>query len=220
MTIFRHLPALVGRLSSAVRSAIRRQSSAVSRLALTLAALSGSVSSSAADSAQAEYVLQPMDLVKVEVFQEQDMERQVRIAQDSTVSLPLINRVDLKGKTMQQAQDIIRDLYNKDFLVNPQINLTVMEYAKRDVKVLGQVGKAGAVDIPTDRPLKLLDAIALAEGFTRLADRKRVTLTRTDAEGKTTTTEINADSIIQSRNSADQWVLQQGDVINVPERLL
>lgn len=160
-----------------------------------------------------------MDVVKVEVFQEPDMERQVRISQDGSVTLPLINRVDLKGKTVQQAQDTIRQLYDKDYLVNPQINLTVMEYAKRDVKVLGQVSKPGAVDIPTDRPLKLLDAIALAGGFTRLADQKKVTLTRVNADGATTTTEINADSIIKSKN-ADAWVLQQGDVINVPERLL
>jgi polysaccharide export outer membrane protein len=172
-----------------------------------------------AQSAQAEYVLQPMDVVKVEVFQEPDMLREVRIAQDGSVTLPLINKVDLKGKTVEQAQDSIRQLYDKDYLVNPQINLTVVEYAKRDVKVLGQVGKPGAVDIPTDRPLKLLDAIALAEGFTRLSDRKKVTLTRTNADGTTTTTEINAESILQSRNSADQWVLQHGDVINVPERL-
>lgn len=196
-------------------SAIRRLSS-VFVLALILSV----ARALAADSGQAEYVLQPMDLVKVEVFQEPDMERQVRITQDSSITLPLINRVDLKGKTVQQAQDIIRDLYNRDYLVNPQINLTVMEYAKRDVKVLGQVAKAGAVDIPTDRPLKLLDAIALAGGFTRLADRKKVTLTRIDADGKTTTTEINADSILQSKGNADTWVLQQGDVINVPERLL
>jgi polysaccharide export outer membrane protein len=174
----------------------------------------------AADGGQAEYVLQPMDLIKVEVFQEPDMERQVRIAQDSSITLPLISKVNLKGRTVQEAQDIVRDLYNKDYLVNPQINLTVLEYAKRDVKVLGQVTKAGAVDIPSDRPLKLLDAIALAGGFTRLADRKHVTLTRIAADGSTTTVEINADSIIQSRNSADQWVLQQGDVLNVPERLL
>lgn len=160
-----------------------------------------------------------MDVVKVEVFQEPDMLREVRIAQDGSVTLPLINKVDLKGKTIEQAQDSIRQLYDKDYLVNPQINLTVIEYAKRDVKVLGQVGKPGAVDIPTDRPLKLLDAIALAEGFTRLSDRKKVTLTRTNADGTTTTTEINAESILQSRNSADQWVLQHGDVINVPERL-
>jgi polysaccharide export outer membrane protein len=171
-------------------------------------------------SSQAEYILQPMDVVKIEVFQEPDMERQVRLSQDGSVTLPLINKVDLKGKTVQQAQETIRDLYNRDYLVNPQINLTVLEYSKRDVKVIGQVGKPGAVDIPNDRPLKLLDAIALAEGFTRLADRKHVTLTRLNADGTTTTTEINVDSIIQSKNSADSWVLQQSDVINVPERLL
>ncbi|MEJ1973812.1 MAG: polysaccharide biosynthesis/export family protein [Lacunisphaera sp.] len=214
------LPPLTQRVRKSLALALRATAGSV----LALAAFGG-VPGFAGDLApagagQAEYILQPMDLVKIEVFQEPDMERQVRITQDSSITLPLINKVDLKGRTVQQAQEVIRELYDKDYLVNPQINLTVMEYAKRDVKVLGQVGKPGAVDIPTDRPLKLLDAIALAEGFTRLADRKRVTLTRTDASGKTTTTEINADSIIQSRNSADQWTLQQGDVINVPERLL
>jgi polysaccharide export outer membrane protein len=219
------LAALCGFLFRATSSAPSRASqfpvsglrSQVSLAALLLLLAPQAFGQSAA---QAEYVLQPMDLVKVEVFQEPDMLREVRIAQDSSISLPLINKVDLKGKTVQEAQDAIRDLYNKDYLVNPQVNLTVVEYAKRDVKVLGQVTKAGAVEIPNDRPLKLLDAIALAGGFTRLADRKRVTLTRSNSDGTTTTTEINAESIIQSRNSADQWVLQQGDVINVPERLL
>lgn len=193
----------------------------IARLALALAAMLGATTQVAAQSAmRAEYVLQPMDVIKIEVFQEPDLERQVRVAQDSSITLPLVNKVDLQGKTVQQAEELIRDLYNKDYLVNPQINLTVVEYAKRDVKVLGQVGKPGAITIPSDRSLRLLDAIALAEGFTRLADRKRVTLTRVNADGNTTTTEINADSIIQSKNSADQWVLQHGDVINVPERLL
>jgi polysaccharide biosynthesis/export protein len=188
------------------------------RFVITFAALLAP-SAFAQSSSQAEYVLQPMDLVKVEVFQEPDLERQVRLAQDSAITLPLISRVELRGRTVQQAEEIIRHLYDKDYLVNPQINLTVLEYAKRDVKVLGQVGKPGAVEIPTDRPLKLLDVIALAGGFTRLADRKQVTLTRITADGTTTTTEINVDAILQSKK-AEQWVLQQGDVINVPERLL
>src|SRR6478609_4095691 len=90
-----------------LRSPVRmtfRQSLTAYRLPLTVALfLLLGVSRATAQSAQAEYVLQPMDLVKVEVFQEPDMERQVRISQDSTISLPLINRVDLKGKTVQQA---------------------------------------------------------------------------------------------------------------------
>lgn len=189
-------------------------------LALTGSALLAESGPLPAAGVQAEYILQPMDLIKIEVFQEPDLERQVRISQDGAVTLPLINRVNLKGKTVQQGQEIIRDLYNRDYLVNPQINLIVLEYAKHDVKVLGQVTKAGAIEIPSDRPLKLLDAIALAGGFTRLADRKRVTLTRTGDDGSTTTTEINADNIIQSRNAADTWILREGDILNVPERIL
>ena len=179
-----------------------------------------SPTSSGSANPRADYVLQPLDVIKLEVFQEPDMERQVRLSQECVVTLPLIQAVSLKGKTLQQAQEIIRALYDRDYLVNPQINLTLVESAKRDVKVLGQVDKAGAVEIPTDKPLKLLDAIALAGGFTRLADRRHVTLTRANADGTSATTEINADAILQSKEGSDAWVLHEGDVIFVPERIL
>jgi polysaccharide export outer membrane protein len=167
-----------------------------------------------------DYVLQAQDLIKVEVFQEPDMERQVRLSQDGKVTLPLIGTVELRGKTIQQAQDLIRKLYDRDYLVNPQINVLVLEYAKHDVNVLGQVEKAGAIEIPSDKPLKLLDAIALAGGFTRLADRKHISLTRLGTDGKTATSEVNADAILQSRSSDEDLQLKEGDVVFVPERIL
>ena len=166
-----------------------------------------------------DYVLQPFDMIQVVVFQEPDLERQVRLSQESSVTLPLIGTVNLKDKTIREAQNLIRDLYDRDYLVNPQINIIVTEYSKVTVNVLGSVDKPGAVAIQPDRPLNLIDAITQAGGFTRLADRKRIKLTRETADGKTTTTVINADEIIQSE-SADQWILQKGDVIYVPERLL
>ena len=166
-----------------------------------------------------DYVLQPYDLIKVEVFQELDLEREVSLSQESRVTLPLIGTVDLKGKTLGQAQTLIHDLYDKDYLVNPQINIRVIEYSKETVTVLGAVNKSGSVIIPPAETLKLLDAIGLAEGFSRVADRRHVKLTRMSDDGKTTTTVINADDIIQS-TSADQWVLQRGDVIYVPEKIL
>jgi polysaccharide biosynthesis/export protein len=168
----------------------------------------------------AEYLLQPFDLVEVVVFQEPDLQRQVRLSQESTVTLPLIGAIDLKGKTVRQAQDMIRDLYNRDYLVNPQINVIVLEYARETVNVMGSVNTPGAISLPPlEEPLKLLDAITRAGGFSRLADRKHVKLTRTGADGKTTTAVINADDIIQS-TSTDPWLLQKGDVIYVPERIL
>jgi len=168
---------------------------------------------------QGDYVLQPFDVIQVVVFQEPDLERQVRLSQEATITLPLIGAVNLKGENVRQAQNLIRDLYDHDYLVNPQINISVVEYSKVTVNVLGSVDKPGPVQIPPDRPLNLIDAVTQAGGFTRLADRKRVKLSREGPDGKTSTTVINADEIIQSQ-SADQWVLQKGDVIFVPERIL
>ncbi len=178
------------------------------------------LTSAVADAARPDYVLEPFDLIHVVVFQELDLERQVRLTQESTVTLPLIGTVSLKNKTVREAQDLIRELYDRDYLVNPQINIGVIEYAKVTVNVLGAVERAGAILIPPDQPLTLLDAITQAGGFTRLADRKHVRLTRMSKDGQgSTTIVINADEIIQS-TTADKWPLQKNDMIYVPERIL
>ena len=168
--------------------------------------------------AQADYLLQPYDLIEVVVFQETDLAREVRLSQDATISLPLIGSVDLNGRTVREAQELVRKLY-LDYLISPQINITVKEYAKETVNVLGAVNAPGAIGIPPEQPLKLLDAITRAGGFNRLADRKKVKLTRLNGDGKTATYVINVDAIIQS-NSNEPWILSRGDVIFVPERIL
>ncbi len=167
-----------------------------------------------------DFLLQPQDLIKVQVFQEPDLLREVRISQEGTINLPLINQVDLRNKTLRQAEQLIRDLYDRDFLVNPQITLVVVEYAKRTVNVLGNVNLPGAVPFPQEQKLNLIDAITRAGGFNRLADRKRVKLTRTSTDGKSETFEINADQLMNKGASAEKWVLQVGDTVYVPERVL
>jgi polysaccharide export outer membrane protein len=169
--------------------------------------------------AAADYLLQPSDLIRVQVFQEPDLLREVRISQEGTITLPLIEQVDLRNKTLRQAEQTIRELYDRDFLVNPQITLVVVEYARRTVNVLGNVNSPGAVPFPQEQKLTLIDAITRAGGFNRLADRRRIKLTRTLANGKTETLEVNADQLIRG-SSSEKWQLQPGDNIYVPERVL
>ncbi len=169
-------------------------------------------------SSKPDYLLQRSDLLRVQIFQEDDLTREVRISQEYTISLPLIGPLDLRGKTVRQAQEMIRTLYDRDYLVNPQVNVTVIEYAKRSVNVIGQVNQPGVVLFPQEEGMTMLDAISRVGGFTRLADRKRVKLTRT-VDGKTTTYTINADEIIQG-GAKESWPLIQDDVIFVQERVL
>jgi polysaccharide export outer membrane protein len=131
----------------------------------------------------------------------------------------MIGSINLKGKTLSEAQEMIRSLYDRDYLVNPQVTVFILDYSKRSVNVLGSVNSPGVVVFPQETGLTLLDAIARAGGFSRLADKKRVKLTRASTEGKTENYTINADEIMQGATN-ESWVLQKDDVISVPERVL
>jgi polysaccharide export outer membrane protein len=167
-----------------------------------------------AASGATDYLLRPSDILQVKVFQEDDLTREVSVSQEYTVSLPLIGTVDLRKRTVRQAEELIRQLYDRDFLVNPQVTVIVLRYAERAVNVIGMVNSPQAVPFPPERGLTLLEAIARAGGFNRLADRSKVSITRTDDRGVATTLTVNADRLVNS----NLWTLQVDDVIFVPEK--
>ena len=168
---------------------------------------------------QATYVLRPMDLVKVQIFRQPDLDRELRVSQDHTIVMPLIGVVDVRNRTVRETEVLITELYARDYLVSPQINLTVVEYTPRTVNVLGAVNNPGSVLIPLEKSFTLLDAIARSGGFSRLANQSKVSLTRTMPDGRTENYIINANQLMAGA-SANRWVVQDGDVVTVPESKL
>lgn len=167
-----------------------------------------------------DYLLQPQDVLRVQVYQEDDINKQgeVRLSQENTITLPMIGVVDLKGKTVRQAELAIRELYDRDFLVNPHVTVIVVKYNERVVKVFGAVNTPGPVSVPPEGSLTFMEAISRAGGFNRYADQKRVTLTRTAADGSAENKTINAAEIL--KGGPGDVVLQPNDSINVPERVI
>jgi polysaccharide export outer membrane protein len=165
-----------------------------------------------------DYVLRPADILQVKVYKEEDLTREVSVSQEYTVSLPLIGNVSVKDRSVRQIEEMIRQLYDRDFLVNPQVTVIVVKYAERAVNVIGSVNAPQAVPFPPERGLTLLEAIARAGGFSRLADRSKVKIIRTDDKGVSTTFTIDATKLMESR-SANLWSLQVDDVIQVEERI-
>ena len=166
-----------------------------------------------------DYILQPSDLIRVLVFQEPDLLREVRISQEFTINLPLVGSVDLKGKSVRQAEDLIRALYDHDYLVNPQITVSVLEYSPRTVQVIGAVNKPDSINFPPELKMTLVEAISRAGGPTRIANLKQVRITRITPDGKTENFTINLDGLTKG-NSSDAVQLQKGDVVYVPERII
>lgn len=168
------------------------------------------------------HLLQPQDIVRVQIFGEDDLSQQcngLSVSDKATLTLPLIGTISVKGQSIQQAQEQITELYNKNYLVNPQVTVSILKYASRSVNVIGSVTNQGRVKFPPGRGLTILDAIALAGGQTRLADLKHVKLTRKNAKGETLVRDIDVDAMMKQTGS-DPVPLQPGDIIYIPERML
>jgi len=162
------------------------------------------------------YVLHPADAIQISVFNEPDLSVSVRLNADGTIMYPLIGRVDLSTLTVQQAQDLITRKLGDDYLVNPQVTITVIDYTKKYFTVLGQVAKPGPYEIPAEGKVTLLQAIGMAGGFTRIANPSQVIIKRVvgDKQYKI----IKSDAKKLGREGvADEVQIQAGDTITVPE---
>ena len=187
----------------------------------TPAAKPGSTPGTTADKLAQEpartYVLRPNDVVEVRVYQEEDLTTKARIASDGTVTLPLIGTVTIGSNTVEQAITQIQNLYAKDYLVNPQVTLIIPEYGKRLFTVLGQVNRPGTYEMPSNNSLNLLQAIALAGGYTRIGNPHKVTVQRIVNGENKIFKNLDAEDMAKKKDSKP-FEIQPDDTITVGEK--
>ena len=169
-------------------------------------------------SAPAGYVLSANDYVGVEVFGEEDLRANGRLNPEGNLSVPLLGSVHLAGLTLTQAASRLTDLYGRDYLVNPKVNVMLLGYAKRRFSILGQVGRPGSYEMPESSPggIDLLEAIALAGGYTRIAAPERITVRRQSANGDQIF-KVNAKKF--NKGSGGGFRVEPGDTITVGESI-
>lgn len=169
-------------------------------------------------SAPAGYVLSANDFVGVEVFGEDDLRASGRLNPEGNLSVPLLGSVHLAGLTLTQAASRLTDLYGRDYLVNPRVNVMLLGYAKRRFSILGQVGRPGNYEMPESSPggIDLLEAIALAGGYTRIAAPERITVRRQGANGDQVF-KVNAKKF--NKTGSGSFRVEPGDTITVGESI-
>jgi polysaccharide export outer membrane protein len=161
------------------------------------------------------YTLSPYDVVDISVYNEEDLHTRAKLGADGTVLLPLIGTVSLGGKTVAQANELIRKRYSEGFVKDPHILLTVLDYRKSTFSILGQVARPGIYEIPEGTHISIVDAILLAGGFTRIADQNGVRVKRM-VKGQAALFKVKAGSMADSLKEAPFEILP-GDIIKVNE---
>ena len=125
-----------------------------------------------------EYRLGPGDLLKVQVFQLPDLEREVRIDNAGRIVLPLIGAVEAAGSSVSQLEGQVASRYQDRYVRDPQITVSLMESPNQQITVGGAVQETGIY--PMGAPhLTLQQAVALAKGVSNVADRRNVIVFRT-----------------------------------------
>jgi protein involved in polysaccharide export with SLBB domain len=168
----------------------------------------------AALSAPTGYVLSSNDQVAVEVFGEEDLRTNGRLNGEGNLSVPLLGSIRLSGLTLSQAAAKLTDLYGRDYLVNPKVNVMLIGYAKRRFTMLGQINRPGSYEMPDGSPegIDLLEAIAMAGGYTRIAAPERVSVRRGNQV-------LRVDAKRQARGSHEAFTIQPGDTVTVGESI-
>jgi polysaccharide biosynthesis/export protein len=130
---------------------------------------------SAGFSDDGDYTISSQDILQVAIFQVPDLTRTVRVDGGGFVSLPLIGRVPVRGKTILQAQEDIAARYSKSHLQSPQVNLSLVKSSQR-------ITVSGAVRAPTvltlESTLTLSMAIAQSGGVNDIGNAERIHIAR------------------------------------------
>lgn len=174
---------------------------------------------------RASYSIANTDKLRITVYQEEDLSVFSRVDAQGKVNLPLVGEVSVAGKTVSEAQHVIEAAYRDGhYLKKPQVTINIEEYAPREVSIDGKVRTPGRYPLPIEANMTVLELVTKAGGMTDTAKGTAISVTRISADGKKSVFTVDIESLIKGRDRAkatdNSLVLQPGDIVYVPERII
>ncbi len=163
------------------------------------------------------------DKLSFRLVEDEDGAKALMITDSGEIEVPYIGRFTAAGKTCRELAEALEMELEKEYYYQATVIVAVDLKARSRGRVylIGPVRVPGPQDIPNDEPLTVSKAILRAGGFTDIADRKNVRITRKGASNAADTTLIvNVADILEKGRAESDEVLQPGDLIYVPERLI
>ncbi|MFA5410665.1 MAG: polysaccharide biosynthesis/export family protein [Candidatus Omnitrophota bacterium] len=163
-----------------------------------------------------KYKLQPSDILNITVHGHPDLTTKTRVTSDGSISFPLVGKVKVEGLTVQELESSLKASLEEKYLVSAPVLIFIEEYHPRQVSLVGEVAKPGKYDMPQEKDMTLLEAIAMAGGFTKDALTQKVKIMRTE-DSKEKVITVNAKEITLKGKKEKDIILKPDDVIVVPE---
>ena len=158
-----------------------------------------------------DYILGPGDVIKISVYDNDDLLTVTRISDQGFVIMPLLGQVKVQGLTVPQAAAQIGRLLADGYLIDPQVNIFVQEFRSKKAIVLGHVNRPGLIEM--SGPTTLLELISKAGG---LADDFGETVTiKRSVDGRDNVILADLKSLTVGGDLSHNIPIQDGDTVYV-----
>ncbi len=180
-------------------------------------ALPGPQQDQAATSSQepGSYVVGPGDVLEISVLDQADVSRSTTVQPDGRFTMPLLGEIEVAGKTVSEIRDFVTSRLSRDFLVNPQVEVRVREYASQFALVLGEVVNPGRRALRGNT--RLIDLLIESGGFRPNASGE-ILVQRTDGAFPNGAKSVrfrlgNSAGMTEKDQINAELVLRNGDVV-------
>jgi polysaccharide export outer membrane protein len=169
--------------------------------------------STATVSQKSVYKINPGDILSVVTWKEEDFTiEQILVRTDGKISFPLLNDVQAAGLTPLMLKDVIESGL-KSYVSNPVVTVTVVDPQSQRFYILGEVENTG--EYPIVKNLTVMQAFAIAGGFTEWAEKDEIVLVRYES-GKRKVYRIDYKDMAKGKNLEQDLLLKADDTIIVP----
>ena len=157
-----------------------------------------------------DYKIGTKDLLEIKVFELPELNQTVRVAEDGSISLSLLGKIDVAGLTAQELEKKLASILDQKYTKGAHVTVFIKEYQK--VSVFGAVGRSGNYELVG--PTTLLQVISLAGGLTAEAGNELYVF-RQGKDGQKTRIPVNLKDLT-SGNQNLNIDLQPNDVVSIP----
>jgi polysaccharide export outer membrane protein len=180
---------------------------------LVFGAANPGICADAPQSTKGDYIIGSGDILEIATWKEPDFSREnVLVRIDGKITFPLLNDLQAAGlSTMQLKQGLEKKL--QDYVEGPVVTITVRAPNSQKFYILGEVIRTG--EYPLVKNLTVLQAFALAGGFTEWASKKEIILFRREM-GKERILRVNYKNIIKGKDFSQNIFIKADDTIIVP----
>ena len=160
-----------------------------------------------------DYKIGRQDLLELSVFDLKELDQTVRVADDGSITLPLLGHLQVAGLTKGELEGTIARLLEERYVRNPQVTIFVKEYVSKKVAVSGAVKKPDTYEMLGQKTL--LEMISLAGGLDKDLG-KEIVIFRSKEDGDAERISIDLDKLVYEADPSLNVLVMPGDIVYVP----